>query len=167
MDQPRDLMSLPLRPAPEWVLNEAEEENEEDEADEPEREEETMPPREPINSHIHAHNFVDGLALVRVSDLPAEERFCCICRTDYFHAHTVTTTEIYARMFPDRIDEESREKCVPVKLRCGHIVGDRCIRQWIESSLSRFLNGRCPVCRTVIERAPPQPNKSWDLVGMI
>ena len=126
-----------------------------------------LAPANPINSHIKVVNVVQGLPLVKVSDLPIEDRTCCICRTEYFHNIYVITAEMYAREFPGRIDEETQEKCVPVKMRCGHIVGDRCIVQWIDSSLSRFMNARCPVCRIVIERAPPQPNESWDMVAWI
>ena len=88
----------------------------------------------------HSHPFVS------VSDLPVEERICCICRLDFCVSvdYSDTTTEVH--------DEEYRDLCVPIRLRCGHIVGDNCIGLWVDHSLERGLDGRCPFCRTIIRR---------------
>ena len=118
--------------------------------DEPVEPERPSPPREPINTHIPIISVVEEHNLVCVLDLPVDERICCICRLGFFHSVYGTTTEIHARLDPRGIDEDSRGLCVPTKLPCGHIVGDKCIDAWITHSLSRGSFAECPVCRAVI-----------------
>lgn len=125
------------------------------------REREPLPPVEQINSHIRAVNFVHGHALVNVSDLPVEERICFICRMEYFESVHGTTTEIHARMDPQNINEHSEELCVPTKLQCGHIVGHRCIRLWINNSLRNGVDARCPICRVIIRGRSSITYPSW------
>lgn len=83
---------------------------------------------------------------VSVAALPPEDRFCCICRMEFCDTvdYTDITTEIH--------DDDDRELCVPIRLRCGHIVGDNCLGEWIGRSLERRLDCTCPVCRVVIRR---------------
>lgn len=107
----------------------------------------SLPPT--LNSHIHPINEVGSQSLVSVYDLPPDERSCCICRVEFFVSSYGTTAELHAAMKPEDVDEESRELCVPTKLaRCGHIVGDRCMRLWVENCEARGVRGECPVCRT-------------------
>lgn len=94
----------------------------------PEETSRSSAPSEPTNSHpVHA--------FISVSDLPDDERSCCICRVDFFD--------------PDR-HTSNRELCIAIKLQCGHVVGDRCIRLWVDDSLKRGLDGTCPMCRTIV-----------------
>lgn len=75
------------------------------------------------NQRIRAEEvaaFLKGLE--RVSALP-EDEFCSIC------------LEYYSK--PKTVDIER-----PVKLPCGHIIGNGCIRRWLDGG-----HDTCPVCR--------------------
>ena len=133
-------------------LDEPEEAEQEGEPIEPG--EGSLPPLDPIDSQFYAINFVQGPAPVSVLDLPVEDRICCICRLDFLHSVNDSETEIHARMDSLNIDEHSQGLCVPIRLRCGHIVGDKCILAWVNHNLRRGLNGTCPICRTIIRRLP-------------
>ena len=124
-------------------------------ANEPYEPARSSPSRAPINSHIPIINIVEEHHLVSVSDLPVEDRICCICRVEFLNSVYETTAEIHARIDPQGIDEDSRDLCVPTKLPCGHIAGDRCIRAWVDSCMSRASYAECPACRAIIRRAPP------------
>lgn len=100
-----------------------------------------------INSHIHAFDVVQRQALVSVSDLSVDDRICCICGMEFVDT---TTAEIQAEVDSQIIDENREERCAPIRLQCGHIVGDKCICRWVIDCLRRELNAHCPICRRII-----------------
>lgn len=65
----------------------------------------------------------DAPEKVRKEDLPADGKDCSICYKPFF-------------------EEEDGEVEIPVKLRsCGHIFGEQCIHEWVQT------NNSCPTCR--------------------
>lgn len=122
----------------------------------------TAPSGQQHNTHIQAWGHGGGPSFVAVSDLPSDDRRCCICQEEFYDFGPVTPnfpSESYA-------DAKNRKQCRPAKLRCGHIVGDKCLRLWMNNSLRRGLNARCPICRTTHRRAAPTVNESWFLAGL-
>lgn len=145
-------------------------EEEEEEPEEPQEPAEQPAPRQrtfklnelhlDITDYVHDHN------LVPVSSLHEDDRTCIICRMPFFDSEFLTTTEHHATIDPS-LDEESRKLCVPDKLACGHIVGHKCMRLWVEKvNFRKGRPGTCPVCRAVVRYRPVIDNPSWYMVGL-
>ncbi len=82
--------------------------------------------------------FLRSLRPVNIKELPKDTDPCMICRISFFTPHP---------------DEH------PVRLPCpaGHLVGSRCISQWL-SPLTGENNSSCPHCRTeIFEKEPRMP----------
>jgi hypothetical protein len=70
---------------------------------------------------------------------PSSLRRCLVCKIEYTPSSSSSRT------------------CTPVRLRrCGHFVGDRCIREWIDVCTTSMKIARCPLCRTYLEPCWPQ-----------
>lgn len=108
-------------------------------------------------SEIHgsAHNYIKSLPLVPVSNLSEEDLSCCICRKEYYR-RGVTTTDTSDGMM-------NLLRCVPIRLPCDHIVGDKCIEQWVKEGLNRDYEGTCPLCRASIIRFNLEARPPWVL----
>lgn len=93
---------------------------------------------------IRAYEFVESLPRVSVLDLQAEDSFCCLCHAEFFRPQMVTTDD-------RKTDSLRRIRCVPVELPCGHIMGNKCLRNWVDTCMSDNKgHGTCPLCRDVI-----------------
>lgn len=71
--------------------------------------------------------FIANLPTVAVETMSAEDQNCSICLSNFL------------------TPEDSQDSLeIPTRLPCGHIVGNRCLRQWV------FPYGqgeKCPICR--------------------
>lgn len=162
------------RDEPEEMDLEQEEEPEEPEYPEEAEPAPVDPSRFPTWRIIPPLTAAEKLTPVSASDLPPDERNCFICGLEYSSTGTYITLEERGQLMDgSRIDEEeARQECVPVKLPCGHIVGDKCIHLWARTNTRRQLDVTCPSCRTVLLRtARPRevynPFDSWGMAGMM
>lgn len=78
--------------------------------------------------------FLQSLATIDPTDLPADERDCDVC----FQAY---------RPWSDQ--EHQFEDCVATRLPCNHVVGSRCIFQWLWPLIEVQQNS-CPYCRKTL-----------------
>ena len=81
--------------------------------------------------------YINSLRPILVRELKEQDRTCAIC-------------------FDDCRDRYGRVSHRPIKLACGHVFGERCIRQWLNplhndaciTPTLRQSNNCCPLCRT-------------------
>lgn len=83
-------------------------------------------------------NFIQSLPRVEISTLERDELECSICKLEYGTPRGNTST--VAALDPGLPGEEDAEK--PVKLSCGHVFGDWCIKRWLLEQPPS-----CPICR--------------------
>ena len=83
-------------------------------------------------------NFIQSLPRVEISTLERDELECSICKLEYGTSRGNTST--VAALDPGLPGEEDAEK--PVKLSCGHVFGDWCIKRWLLEQPPS-----CPICR--------------------
>ena len=91
---------------------------------------------ETLTDHAKNHNLpppprsvllLAQLPTTIIADLPDDEQRCAICLDSYFK---------------DEHGEKPPE--TPLRLPCGHVVGNRCFRKWIFP----YADGEtCPICR--------------------
>lgn len=90
-------------------------------------------------------NFVRTLPRVEISILDKEEEKCSICKLEYGTMRgSTTSTEPASQSDQGLPGEESPEQ--PVKLSCGHIFGEWCIKTWLLEQPAS-----CPTCRLQFE----------------
>ena len=91
------------------------------------------------------HEFVNGLPRPSLDELEEDDRRCHICLEPF-----VTDSPAEDTAQSDLIDEEKPE--IPLRTRCGHITGSRCLLTWI-SPLINSTKAECPHCRTQLRDA--------------
>ena len=74
-----------------------------------------------------ARAFLEALPIVKKEELPENSQICHICK-ELFDA-------------PNVVPEMTDIAEVPVKLPCNHIMGEDCLKKWLEN------NNSCPLCR--------------------
>lgn len=83
-------------------------------------------------------DFIQTLPRVEISKLEKDDVECSICKLEYGTHRKNTSTE--ASLDQRLPGEEEPEK--PVKLSCGHIFGEWCIKSWLLEQPAS-----CPTCR--------------------
>ena len=105
---------------------------------------ELEPPEAPkaFENTEDVHQFVNELPRPSLSELEEDNRRCHICFEPF-------TTDGPAQGIAkdDPIHEETPE--IPLRTRCGHITGSRCLLTWI----SPLTNSSCPHCRAQLRNA--------------
>lgn len=128
---------------------------------EPEELEELEEPEEPLTDRFRlliANAWRGRLEVVRIEDLPVDER-CQICQLGYYRSRTHPS-----------FDESAQGMCLPRRLKCGHIAGDQCLNAWAINNMVNARNVTCPVCRTVLishGHEAPHALDSWSMAGMM
>ena len=90
-------------------------------------------------------NFLRILPRVEISILDKEEEKCSICKLEYGTKRGGTTcTEPASESDQGLPGEELPEQ--PVKLSCGHVFGEWCIKTWLLEQPAS-----CPTCRLQFE----------------
>ena len=97
---------------------------------------------------IPAYKYVANLPRVSISNMPPEDSFCAICRDEYIDPPRIIFNPI------TRLPPNDPSRCVAVKLQCGHIMGDKCIRRWVDRRLKREYHAKCPYCQKLLIRVP-------------
>lgn len=83
--------------------------------------------------------FMSGLTKIDVDELTQDNKECAICKIEYAP---------FAGLEVDTEGQVMLEN--PVKLACGHIFGESCLRSWISTNLRR-IRPTCPICRVAFE----------------
>lgn len=106
-------------------------------------------------SAVEVDEFMKTIEKVDVSSLKQDERECDICREDFSHppgsgSSTNPAPASDAQESPEQfVSDEELE--TPVRLACGHVYGENCLKLWISR---KKLEIRRPVlCAGLILRA--------------
>lgn len=90
-------------------------------------------------------DFMQTLARVEISTLQADDAKCSICKLDYGTQRGGTVSSESATNFDQGLPGEDAPE-QPVKLPCGHIYGEWCIKTWLLEQ-----RATCPTCRFQFE----------------
>lgn len=90
-------------------------------------------------SPCQVEDFLQTLARVEISTLGTDDVKCSICKLEYGKGRG-NTTEPASNSGQGLPGEETPE--YPVKLSCGHVFGDWCIKTWL-----LVQPASCPICR--------------------
>ena len=74
-----------------------------------------------------------SLPTVALDELPEDGKVCPVC------------TEGFSSNGGGDNGDDDEDDDMPIRMKCGHVVGRKCIEQWI---LSR--HNSCPICRAAI-----------------
>lgn len=85
-------------------------------------------------------NFIQTLSRVEMDTLGADDRSCSICKEEYGKQRGENSTQPASEINPRLPDDEMPE--YPVKLSCGHVLGECCIKTWLLAQPAS-----CPTCR--------------------
>ena len=90
----------------------------------------------------HPHTIQKLFQRVSLEELPDNnhDRSCGICNRAYGKAPEYTTSEPWTRL-PRPSEEE------PVRLLCGHVLGENCIQRWTFPQPWGRNRNSCPLCR--------------------
>lgn len=112
--------------------------------------------------------FMGRLITVNVDELSQDATECAICKVKYATlagsqmGTGALSSEVTASTHNDQAVVElavnlreatDREQAMaesPVKLACGHIMGENCLRLWISEDASG-IQPTCPMCRAIIQ----------------
>lgn len=89
-------------------------------------------------------DFVQTLVRVDVSTLQTDEANCSICKLEYGAQRGGTSSEPVSNSDQGWPGEDDPEE--PVKLSCGHIFGEWCMKTWLLEQPAS-----CPTCRLQFE----------------
>lgn len=89
-----------------------------------------LPLRQRVRKRRASTGAIADLKLVRIKDLPEDERCCNICMEPYVEER-----------YP--CDQPKKENAM--KMPCGHVFGSYCLKHWLQS------NNTCPACRVEVE----------------
>ena len=106
-----------------------------------------------------AKAFLESLPILALADLRLDSLECPFCIEPY---------------------QNSPHSERPVRLPCNHVMGNDCLRKWLNSSGANANNNACPTCRAVLfergdeldddsedETPPPQPRNSATLEQLV
>lgn len=105
-------------------------------------------------SAAEVDEFMKTLGKVNVTSLKQDARECDICKTDFSHlpgaaSSTNPTLASHAQEPGEQsFDDEELEN--PVRLACGHVYGEKCLKTWISGKGIGNLP-TCPMCRAVLD----------------
>ena len=90
----------------------------------------------------HPHTIQKLFERVAIEDLPdnSHDRSCGVCNRAYGKAPDYNTSEPWTRL-PRPAEEE------PIRLVCGHVLGENCIQQWTFPQPWGRNQNSCPLCR--------------------
>lgn len=100
-------------------------------------------------------DLITGLPTIPLSEIHTQEQFCLLCKVPFHDGarQPVSTADAAATPDPDPIER-------PVRLACGHIFGDQCLKSWLieqdKYTGVRIRSKECPVCRQQV--LPAKPN---------
>lgn len=90
-------------------------------------------------SSSQVEDFVKTLSRVEISSLGTDELTCSICKLDYGEERGNSTEPVSDS--DQRLPGEGPPEH-PVKLSCGHVFGNWCIKTWLI-----LQPASCPTCR--------------------
>ena len=88
--------------------------------------------------------WFNSLPSVEIETLDIENRICGICRVDYSPSSE------------NRHPEDPVEQ--PVRLPCGHVFGQLCLREWLSPAPQGSHNNTCPTCRFRLSEREHSPS---------
>lgn len=98
--------------------------------------------------------FMKKLGKVNVTSLKQDARECDICKTDFSHlpaaAPPTNPTPASRAQEPAERSVNDEELETPVRLACGHVYGEKCLKTWISGKGIENLP-TCPMCRVVLD----------------
>lgn len=110
-------------------------------------------------STLEVNACMECVAKIDVDELAQDSRECDICKIGFTNSAglQVEADAMSSGVSPElafKAQEASDNEQVipetPVKLACGHIYGENCLRSWISGHAGR-IQPTCPTCRAVIE----------------
>lgn len=90
-------------------------------------------------------DFVQTLAQVEINTLQMDEAKCSICKLEYGTRRGDTTSSEPASNSDQELQGEDAPE-QPVKLSCGHLFGEWCMKTWLLEQPAS-----CPTCRLQFE----------------
>lgn len=103
-----------------------------------------------------------GLTKVDADELTEDENECVICKVKFasFAGSQVASSTLTPTINDQGVAEQSVNTQegvdveqvipeIPLKLACGHIIGERCIQSWISGRMGG-TEPNCPICRVAI-----------------
>lgn len=94
--------------------------------------------------------FIKTLEKVNVTSLMPDARECDICKTDFSHSPGPTPARQAAQRPAKQSVHDEEQPESPVRLACGHVYGERCLKTWIGGKGIGNLP-TCPMCRAVLD----------------
>lgn len=94
--------------------------------------------------------FIKTLEKVNVTSLKQDARECDICKTDFSHSTDPTPASHAAQELAKQSVNDEEQPESPVRLACGHVYGQRCLKTWISGKGTGNLP-TCPMCRAVLD----------------
>lgn len=89
--------------------------------------------------------WFNELPSVDIETLDKNDKICGICRVEYSFSS------------PDSGDQEDPPE-KPIRLACGHVFGQLCLKQWLGPAPQGGNNNSCPTCRHQLFDARPSEN---------
>lgn len=103
--------------------------------------------------------FMRSLTKVGVDELTQDTNRCAICKVKFaisagpqVGTDATENDEVLAEQSvntQEGVDVEQEIPEIPLKLACGHILGESCIQSWISERVGR-TQPTCPICRAAI-----------------
>lgn len=105
-------------------------------------------------SAAEVDEFMKTLGKVDVGSLQQDAKECDICMNDFSHlpgtASCTSPTPASDTHKPAEKSIHDEEVESPVRLACGHVYGENCLKTWISGKGIGNLP-TCPMCRAVLE----------------
>lgn len=89
--------------------------------------------------------WFDALPSVVIENLDKDDKICGICRVEYSFSS------------PDSGDQGNPPE-KPIRLACGHVFGQVCLKQWLSPAPQGGNSNSCPTCRHQLFKARPSEN---------
>ena len=86
--------------------------------------------RQKVRRRRASASAIANLPILRLSDLPEDDRLCNICMEPYLE---------------EKYHGDKPKKENATKMPCGHVFGSYCLKQWLQN------NNTCPACRTEVD----------------
>lgn len=106
-------------------------------------------------SPAEADELMKTLEKLHVSSLEQDAKECDICKKEFSPlldaASSTDPILTNSTQAPNEYSADDEEPENPVRLVCGHIYGENCLKRWISRSGGGDLP-TCPMCRAVIEK---------------
>ncbi|CAF9905373.1 MAG: hypothetical protein HETSPECPRED_004973 [Heterodermia speciosa] len=95
--------------------------------------------------------WLDYLPTVQIESLQETDRECSICLTPYGQPVDLSKSQNASSSSRGRPEH-------PIRLRCEHVLGSRCIKKWLSPKSERGSEqNTCPICRKELFSAWPNP----------